>query len=144
MSLSRDSCPCDSALRYSECCGPLHEGLAEAADARWLMRSRYSAFAVKDVPYLWKTLHPDHDDRQRSETDALREIRATCDAGKFLGLTLERYEPPDEDGIAHVTFLARVFRRGQDCSFRERSAFARAPAGWRYLMGVIDDGYASG
>ena len=37
--------------------------LAEAPDAERLMRSRYSAFALREVAYLWKTLHPDHPDR---------------------------------------------------------------------------------
>ncbi|THV41121.1 hypothetical protein FAB82_13225 [Glycomyces buryatensis] len=52
-------CPCGSGRAYAECCGPLHAGEGRAASAEALMRSRYSAFALGDVPYLLRTWHPD-------------------------------------------------------------------------------------
>jgi uncharacterized protein YchJ len=34
-----------------------------------------------------------------------------------------------------VTFAARVFRKGRDLSFVERSEFLRDGDGWRYVRG---------
>jgi SEC-C motif-containing protein len=101
------------------------------------MRSRYAAFATKDVRYLWRTLHPDHDDRARPEEQVLRELREACSANRYLGLRILDARGPDADGIARVLFVAKVFRKGRDLSFVEASDFARdgEMQAWRYLRG---------
>lgn len=48
-------CPCGLDAPYRDCCGALHQGRAAAATAELLMRSRYSAFAVRDAAYLLRT-----------------------------------------------------------------------------------------
>jgi SEC-C motif-containing protein len=53
-----DPCPCGSAEPFGGCCRPLHLGERQAHTAEELMRSRYSAFAVGDADYLWRTWHP--------------------------------------------------------------------------------------
>ena len=99
------------------------------------MRSRYAAFAKKDAAYLWRTLHPDHEDRGRAEADVLRQIRASAGTLRYMGLTILDRRAPDREGIAQVLFLARVFDKGQDRSFVELSDFAHDGDGWRYLGG---------
>src|SRR6187431_2086502 len=105
-------CPCSSGKRYTDCCKPLHKGQREAATAGELMRSRYSAFALKELGYLWRTLHPDHPDRSRPEAEVLRGLRATTSALKYPGLSVLGEQPPGEDGVARVLFLARIFEKG--------------------------------
>lgn len=134
---ARDACPCGSGRKYAACCGPLHRGEREAPDAETLMRSRYAAFARKEVGYLWRTLHPEHEDRAEDErrvTDALRDAVARH---KYMGLTILDRRAPDEAGIALVLFLARIFEKGQERSFVELSEFAHDGAGWRYLRGRL-------
>lgn len=134
---AKDACPCFSGRPYKTCCGPLHRGEREAADAEALMRSRYAAFARKEVAYLWRTLHPDHEDRLRGdEGEVLRSLRASASAHRYPGLEILDKSAPDEEGIAEVLFLARVFEKGKELSFVERSAFAHDGEGWRYLRGV--------
>jgi SEC-C motif-containing protein len=128
-------CPCGSTLRYAACCAPLHRGEREAADPVALMRSRFAAFAARETGYLLRTLHPDHDDRARPEVDVLSELREACRENRYLGLRVESATGPDADGVARVTFTARVFRRGKDLSFREESEFLHDGTGWRYLRG---------
>jgi SEC-C motif-containing protein len=128
-------CPCGSGLPYATCCAPLHDGRREAEDATALMRSRYAAFATKRVDYLWRTLHPDHDDRARPEAEVLRELRAACDEVRYRGLRVIESHPPDAGGVARVLFEARVFRKGRDLTFRELSEFVHDGTGWRYLAG---------
>lgn len=50
-------CPCGSGLAFSECCEPLHQGQS-AASAEALMRSRFSAFAIRNTAYLSQSWHP--------------------------------------------------------------------------------------
>jgi len=133
----KDACPCASGARYDECCGPYHTG-AEAPDAEALMRSRYAAFVRGDAAYLWHTLHADHDDRERSSEEELREGLAR-QRGKvvYRGLKILEVTPPDADGAATVTFHASIRARGKDASFTECSTFVHDGTGWRYLCGDV-------
>ena len=45
-----DVCPCGSGLAYGECCAPVINGSAKAKTAEALMRARYTAYAVKNIP----------------------------------------------------------------------------------------------
>ena len=132
---STNDCPCGSGAPYARCCGPLHRGEREAADAEALMRSRYAAFAKKEAGYLWRTLHPDHEDRARPEAEVTRGIKATAGTLRYMGLAILDRRAPGADGIARVLFLARVFEKGRDRSFVELSDFAHDGEGWRYLQG---------
>ena len=71
-------CPCTSGRAYAECCRPLHRGARDAETPEALMRSRFSAFAVGDVEYLWRTLHPEHEDRVLDKADVVRTLRKAC------------------------------------------------------------------
>ena len=51
-------CPCGGGTCYEDCCRPLHDGAAYAPTAVRLMRSRYSAFALRQPQYLLDTWHP--------------------------------------------------------------------------------------
>jgi SEC-C motif-containing protein len=100
------------------------------------MRSRYSAFALREVEYLWRTLHPQHPDRARPKEELLRELRAVASGHKYPRLhVLDRSLPPETTGRAQVLFYARVFETGKDRSFVERSEFRHDGTGWRYLSG---------
>lgn len=128
------SCPCSSGKPYRDCCRPLHQKARSADSAVELMRSRYSAFALGEIEYLVETLHPQHADLKSSPDELRASLRSTCRGFRFTGLTVE--EALDEGADrAHVTFLARLFEKGADRSFRERSAFERTADGWRYLSG---------
>ncbi len=50
-------CPCNSNNKYEECCEPFHKGVAFAETAEELMRSRYSAYAMKCYDYLFDTTY---------------------------------------------------------------------------------------
>lgn len=117
-----DPCPCGAGFTYADCCGRLHTGLAEAATAEQLMRSRYSAFAVGDTEYLQYSWHP-------------RTRPATVEAGEDLTwLGLQVIASEDDE----VEFVAR-FRGPAGRGFiRERSQFVRLDGRWVYLAPVDD------
>lgn len=128
-------CPCGTGVAFARCCRPLHRGEREAEDAEALMRSRYAAFAKNEAAYLWRTLHPKHEDRAMGEAAAVASIKATASEHRYMGLRVLDRRGPDEGGTAQVLFHARVFHKGVDMSFVELSDFQHDGVGWRYLRG---------
>ncbi len=123
-------CPCGSGARYTACCKRFHRG-DEPADAVTLMRSRFSAYALGEAEYLWRTLHPEHPDRQDAggEPAYLASVRASRRTMRFVRL---RVLDHDE---TRVLFHAEIYEGGREKSFMERSQFKRDERGWRYLSG---------
>ena len=100
------------------------------------MRSRFSAFARKEVDYLVRTLHPDHDDKkQLPEAQIADSIRETSRDFRYLDLAILDRADFDDTGTARVLFFAKVFSKGTDYSFAEVSEFRRDGEGIRYLRG---------
>jgi len=86
-----------------------------------------------NAEYLWRALHPDHEDRSRPKDEVLWALKATSRALKYMRLTIL------DANNTRVLFLARVFEKGKDRSFIELSSFARDDVGWRYLAGQSRD-----
>jgi SEC-C motif-containing protein len=93
------------------------------------MRSRFAAFAIGDAEYLWRTLHPDHEDRALPKDQVVQALKASARRLKFMRLAI--LDAKD----ARVLFHAAVFEKGKDRSFVELSTFAHDGVGWRYLSG---------
>jgi len=127
-------CPCGSGVAYRACCRRFHEG-AEPADPSELVRSRFSAFALGQGAYLFRTLHPDHALRARPEAEVIRELSRAKNELRYLGLTIHDARVDGDRG--EVLFAARVFAKGRDRSFVELSRFERIGGGWRYLDGTL-------
>ena len=130
----KSGCPCFSGLRYAVCCGPLHDGTRSAATPEALMRSRYAAFARGLGGYLVDTLSADHPDRAEDCAALVVGLSRAKDTQRFLGL--EILESHVDGNRGDVTFHARVFERGVDRSFTERSSFVKEDGAWRYASGV--------
>ncbi len=100
------------------------------------MRSRFSAFAKKEVDYLEVTLHAEHEDRKRlPPAQIVASIRETSRDFRYLALTVLGTADFDDQGTARVFFFAKVFSKGIDFSFVELSEFRREGEAIRYLRG---------
>ena len=51
-------CPCGSGKPLAACCGQYLDGGAWPETAEALMRSRYTAYALGNYPWLVETTHP--------------------------------------------------------------------------------------
>ncbi|MBM0239066.1 SEC-C domain-containing protein [Micromonospora sp. ATA32] len=117
-------CPCGSGLPYGECCHRLHRGEATAATAEALMRSRFSAFAVRDIDYLLRSWH-----------SSTRPARLRLDPGQQWS----RLDIVDTDRgglfdtIGVVEFRAHYREAGRPGTLDERSRFVREDGRWVYL-----------
>jgi SEC-C motif-containing protein len=128
--LAQPACPCGSGASYDACCGRLHRGAAQAATPEELMRSRYSAYALRDragADYVWRTWHPRT--RPLGVTPDL-EVRWTA---------LVVHDAVDDE----VQFTASFERLGAPGRLHERSVFARRAGRWFYLEARTTDSASS-
>ncbi|SHJ51969.1 SEC-C motif-containing protein [Malonomonas rubra DSM 5091] len=129
-----EECPCCSGKQYAECCGPFHRGEAVAKTAEQLMRSRFSAYAKKDIDYLYQTTHPNkRDENFRTEMEAWANRAEFTDLeilGKKQGGAL------DKEG--KVEFIAYYRQFGEEKQMHELSRFKRYQKRWVYVDGVIE------
>jgi SEC-C motif domain protein len=125
----KNACPCYSGKVYTDCCQPLHNG-TPAPDAERLMRSRYSAYALKLPEYILHTWHQDTQPKSLTQED-LGGI-------KWLKLQVLSYEQPDAD-TAFVKFVA-TFQTGNQKKeqLTEYSRFSRESGQWLYIDGQAD------
>ena len=114
----------------AHCCGRYLDG-EEAPTAEALMRSRYTAFALRDGDYLFRTWHP------RTRPTPPYWVEGTQWTGLQI-LGAEAGGPSDEEGS--VTFEAswRDVTTGESGSMREHSRFSRRAGRWMYEYGTND------
>lgn len=117
------SCPC-GGKSYALCCEPIHQQ-RNAADAKILMRSRYSAYALKLEDYLLATWHP----RTRPV-----QLDLAADESRWLGLAIKTFLPLSATA-ASVEFVARYQILGRVHRLHERSRFVYVNGAWFYLEG---------
>lgn len=94
------------------------------------MRSRYSAFAVGDGDYLFRTWHP-----------RTRPSDVTVDPGiTWIGLTVvDTVAGGPDDDHGEVEFTARFQSAGRGDRLRERSRFERRAGRWFYVDAVAEE-----
>lgn len=122
------TCPCCSAVPFSDCCEPFLSGTILPDSPEALMRSRFSAYATVNVDYLLETTHP----KTRSYYSPL-SIRQWAEENKWLKLEVietmankVRFKAHFEDGkgIQHV--------------HREHSTFKLESGKWYFFDGDVD------
>jgi SEC-C motif-containing protein len=120
----RGPCPCGSRQSYERCCERLHGG-EQPANAETLMRSRYTAYALKLEHYLLESWHP-----------ATRPPALDLDVvpRRWLGLKIVRHEK-SADGAATVEFFARYKQSGRVHEMHETSLFSYEGGRWLYVKG---------
>ena len=91
------------------------------------MRSRYTAYVLRQEPYLKATWH--------TSTRPLDAV-AQEDGTKWLGLDVRKHVPADD--TATVEFVARYKIGGRAHRLHEVSRFVREDGRWFYVDGDID------
>jgi SEC-C motif-containing protein len=98
------------------------------------MRSRYTAYALKDAEYVVASHDPEHSD----DTD-LEATRDWAERTTWLGLEVldtKAGDPDDERG--EVEFVARFAdEQGDEQRHHERSSFVRRAGRWYFQDGKV-------
>ena len=118
------NCYCGKHLSYKECCKHFHDGtLAPTPEA--LMRSRFSAFATANVPYIMKT----QVDELNLEID---EASFTQQLQTKKWVLLEVLQAVDDQ----VTFRAFMIYNDILYTLNERSLFVKDKNRWLYAKAL--------
>lgn len=124
-------CPCGSGLEYSLCCQPYLRGERIAAEPALLMRSRYSAFVMKDSDWLVASWHP-----QCQAGEIKGDIEKGFANTHWLGLTIFDQQPGSTPNEGYVSFVARFEENGVPGAIIERSRFLKENGQWYYIDGT--------
>ena len=127
-----DLCPCGSGLAFEACCEPFLIGQKKPATAVALMRSRYCAYAMGAVDYLFKTSGP----KVRKEFDA-ESSRKWAESAKWTGIEIVTDETDSSNESAVIEFLAHYSVNDTDFDHHERAEFAKIEGEWRFMDGKI-------
>ena len=126
-----NECPCGSKVPYEECCRPVIKGKRAAKTAEQLMRSRYSAYVEKEIPYLRTSLHPDH----RNDYDE-KSSREWAESAEWHSLEiLDTVGGGAGDSEGEVEFIVDFTQQGVRQRHHERSKFAREGTKWYFVSG---------
>jgi SEC-C motif-containing protein len=121
------TCFCSSDQPYSNCCGPLINGSIKATSAEKLMRSRYSAYVVAAIDYLYDTTH----NSQRTGLNK-KDIENWAKANNW-----QRLEVLYADTFT-VEFKAfYTDSKGKKQFHHEKSTFVYEGGSWYYLSGTF-------
>lgn len=116
------ACPCGRDV-FGECCAPLLDGSSRAWTAEALMRSRYTAFALEDTNYLWRTWHP-----------STRPRSVLPSGNQWLSLRiLDTVDGNPGDATGVVAFEATYKDGFRTRVQHERSLFEYRANRWMYL-----------
>jgi SEC-C motif-containing protein len=137
------ACPCGGPS-FEACCGPFISGQAIAPTAEALMRSRYTAYALKNEDYLKATWHP--------STRPTEQIVDPNEKIQWLGLEVKsalrlrqrKANLPEQADSDSVEFVARFKIGGRAHRLHEVSRFLREPGDdgalrWFYLDGSFPE-----
>jgi SEC-C motif domain protein len=128
-----EKCPCGSDREFSACCEPFLKGAVKAPTAEALMRSRYTAYVKKNIPYIVETCV------RKGEKDIdTEETRRWSEESTWFGLSILKTEAgsaSDTTGI--VEFVAAYSRNNVREDHHEIASFVKNDSVWLYDEGKI-------
>jgi SEC-C motif-containing protein len=100
------------------------------------MRSRFAAFAKANIDWLYRSMHPEHEDRARSRSAFRRDLERHFATGVRY-TRLEVLDAPRATTLepGYVLFVAHGVVKKADFLLAELSTFLHDGQGWRYRSG---------
>ena len=130
-----DKCPCGSNIKYKKCCQAFHKGKLPST-ALELMKSRYSAYVLKDVKYIINTTDVNNPDYTTDRLSWEKDIEEFCINSDFKALKILEFIPGDE--ISYVKFHVSLYINNADHSFTEKSKFVKVNNKWLYQSATFE------
>ncbi|WP_100641135.1 YchJ family protein [Alteromonas facilis] len=126
----QSACPCGSGNTFSACCEPLISKQAKATTPEALMRSRYTAYAVKQYDYILETY-------VASTRPSISPEELGADNTNTLWLTLEITDSELSPEYGYVSFRAFYKDKAHAYCLAEKSRFVKQDEEWFYVDGDI-------
>lgn len=125
------NCPCGSKRTYTECCQPYIQG-KHAPTAEALMRSRYTAYTLRDVQYLIKTTHPGQQERVTQQKIYQQSTSTLWQ--KLEVVNTKRGIASDVTGIVEFRASFKESPSGPEKVHHECSSFAKKDGRWYFVF----------
>lgn len=122
-------CYCGSLSAYAECCRPFIIQLKQPETCEQLMRSRYSAYCIKNADYIYMTYHP----TQRL-ANSIQQIADFANNSHFIKLDIMASQQTDNQGS--VRFSVSYLQNNLLFEFLETSEFIFEDS-WLYTTGRL-------
>lgn len=122
-------------LEYDQCCGPFVKGTKKAPTAESLMRSRYSAYVVKNIDYIDRT--QTHDEKEVFNKE---EALKWAESSEWVGLEIKKtHKGESNDNTGTVEFIAHYNDKasGTALHHHETSLFHKNGGEWKFDKGQI-------
>jgi SEC-C motif-containing protein len=134
MTNQENICPCGTTKPYSECCQRFISKLELPQSAEELMRSRYRAYAKKEIDYIVETTHPDKREKNLKEilSSSLEDVAYT----KLEVISTTAGSSSDK--VGKVLFKAHYASHQKEFTHTELSRFKRYKKIWYYYDGEIE------
>ncbi len=117
----------EKSLPFEDCCKPFIEKKQKPATCEQLMRSRFSAFCLKDTAYLIDTLHAS----QRTPDDYLT-LQENFNGTQWLGLKVIEV---NDNTVEFCAFYTCPPSKNIE-QLHERSEFIQEDGNWYYKAGI--------
>ena len=123
-------CPCCSGAEYTQCCEAIVVGSKIASTPLELMRSRYTAHVVKNMPHIIRTMRGKPlklFDEEKTRTEWFEQ----CTWDRLEIIEASEVTASDHEGI--VEFKAHYTFEGAQHVMHERSKFQKDQGQWFYV-----------
>ncbi len=132
--MSETDCPCNSGNPFELCCEPYLLGRLPAPTAEALMRSRYTAYALCSVDYLYRTSGK----RVRKEFDSDGTQHWAKSAEWIGGIEILHTEGGGrDDEKGSIEFIAHYTVKDVPQHHHEKATFAKNDGEWFFIDGEI-------
>jgi SEC-C motif-containing protein len=122
---SISACPCCSGRPYESCCLPILEG-RHATTAEALVRSRYTAFAMKRLDHVENTHAPEiKDDFNRAEAERIAE--------EFEWSNLRIHKASEDGDEAEIEYVMQVRKDKALITKAAKSRFRKESGRWLFV-----------
>lgn len=127
-----ETCHCGQNTSLEKCCLPIINGEKEASNPEELMRSRYTAFCLKDMDYIYASTDP-----QRQSDFDFEENKNWASSVEFTGLKIVKSSEEGNKGV--VEFIAHFKVQGAEevQVHHELSKFRKVDGIWYFREGKI-------
>jgi len=127
--MNKPVCPCGSNLQYDFCCRIFHDNIKIPLTAESLMRSRFTAYAMKNEAYLLETWE---ESKRPKEIGFSKEI---AEWTKLEIVNTKKGKEKDSKGI--VEFKAYYTQDDETYVMNEISRFIKSSGRWLYTDGSV-------
>ncbi len=130
MIAAKTSCDCGAIRSYEQCCQPYHQGKKIAETPEILMRSRYSAYAKANIPYIQSTM-------TGKASDGFDPVSAQLWASGVTWISLQViHAEMISTQHGQVEFIAVFVDEGSLHHMHELSEFRLIDGRWYYVDGI--------